>query len=166
MSGNNITKDISKVLKLNLDYSEDLKIKFNKEENNISFNKVDPNSINPYSEVLEKNISIDLLKQVIEARVDEIIKLVMFESNYFKNLNSLEKPKLIIIGGGSQLLYNNFTLNIKKLVSELKIFNDKDSNVCEAGFNYHQTDESFLTKTKNKVKKVGIFESFFNLFSK
>tara|TARA_A100000164_G_C21934269_1_gene787231 strand:- start:2158 stop:3309 length:1152 start_codon:yes stop_codon:yes gene_type:complete len=166
LGGNSITKDISKVLKLNIDYSEDLKIKFNKEENNISFNKVDPNSINPYSEVLEKNISIDLLKQVIEARVDEIIKLVMFESNYFKNLNSLEKPKLIIIGGGSQLLYNNFTLNIKKLVSELKIFNDKDSNVCEAGFNYHQTDESFLTKTKNKVKKVGIFESFFNLFSK
>ena len=30
LGGNNITKDISKVLNLNLDYSEDLKIRFNK----------------------------------------------------------------------------------------------------------------------------------------
>ncbi len=164
--GNNITKDISKVLKLDLDYSEDLKIKFNKEENDKSFNKIDSKVINPYSEILEKNISIDLLKQIIEARVDEIMELVVFKSNYFKNSNTLEKPKLIIIGGGSQLSYNNYTLNIKKLVSELKIFNEYDSNVCKAGFNYHQSDESFLTKTKKKVKKLGFFETFFNIFSK
>ena len=166
LGGNNITKDISKVLKLNLDYSEDLKIKFNKEENYKSFNKIDSKVINPFSEILEKNISIDLLKQIIEARVDEIMELVIFQSNYYKNLNTLEKPKLIFIGGGSQLLYNNYTLNIKKLVSELKIFNENDSNVCLAGFNYHQSDESSLTKYKKKTKKLGFFETFFNIFSK
>tara|TARA_A100001011_G_scaffold380302_1_gene447452 strand:- start:416 stop:1567 length:1152 start_codon:yes stop_codon:yes gene_type:complete len=166
LGGNNITKDISKVLKLNLDYSENLKIKFNEEENEKSFNKIDFNVNNPYSEILEKDISIDLLKQIIEARVDEIMELVVLQSNYFTNLNTLEKPKLIIIGGGSQLLYNNYTLSIKKLVSELKIFNEYDANVCLAGFNYHQSDESFLTKNKKKVKKLGFFETFFNIFSK
>ena len=166
LGGNNITKDISKVLKLNLDYSENLKIKFNEEENEKFFNKNDSNVTNPYSEISKKNISIDLLKQIIEARVDEIIGLIVLQSNYFTNLNTLEKPKLIIIGGGSQLLYNNYTLNIKKLVSELKIYNEYDSNVCLAGFNYHQSDESLLTKHKKKVKKLGFFETFFNIFSK
>ena len=166
LGGNHITKDISRVLKLNLDYSEDLKIKFNKKENEKSFNKIDSNLINPYREILEKNISIDLLKQIVEARVDEIMELVVFQSNYFKNSNSLERPKLIIIGGGSQLLCNNYTLNIKKLVSELKIYNEYGSNVCLAGFNYNQSDESFLTKNKKKVKKLGFFETFFNIFSK
>ncbi len=166
LGGNNITKDISKVLKLNLDYSENLKIKFNKEENNNPFNKNESNVINPYSEIIAKNISIDLLKQIIEARVDEIMELVVFQSNYFKNINTLEKPKLIITGGGSKLLYNNYTLNIKKLVSELKILNQYDSNVCQAGFSYHQSDESLLTNTRKKAHKTGFFETFFNIFSK
>ncbi len=166
LGGNNITRDISKVLKLNLDYSEDLKIKFNKEENDKFFNKTDSNLINPYSEIFEKNISIDLLKQIIEARLDEIIELVLLQCNYVKTLNASLKLKLIIIGGGSPLFYNNYKLSIMKLVSDLKVFNENNSNSCQAGFNYHQSDESFLTKTKKKVKKSGFFETFFNIFSK
>ena len=114
----------------------------------------------------KKNISIDLLKQIIEARVDEIMELVVLQSDYVKKLNTIVKPNLIIIGGGSQLLHNNYTLSINKLVSELKIFNENDSNDCKAGFDYHQSDESFLIKTKRKVTKSGFFETFFNIFSK
>ncbi len=166
LGSNNITKDISKVLKLNLDYAEDLKIKYNKEENDFNLNQTNSNEINPYSEIFEKKISIDLLKQIIEARVDEITEIVVFKSNYFKNLNTQTKPKLIISGGGSQLLYNNYNLSFKKLISELIIFNKNDSYACQAGFDYHQSDESFLTKTKIKAKKTGFFEAFFNIFSK
>ena len=166
LGSNNITKDIAKVLKLNLDYAEDLKIKYNKEENDFNLNKTNSNEINPYSEIFEKKISIDLLKQIIEARVDEITEFVVFQSNYFKNLNTQTKPKLIISGGGSQLLYNNYNLSFKKLISELIIFNKNDSYACQAGFDYHQSDESFLTKTKIKAKKTGFFEAFFNIFSK
>ena len=75
IGGNNITKDISKVLKLDISYSEDLKTKFDKNENEIFFNKISKNDINLFSEISEKNISIDLLKQVIQARVDEIINV-------------------------------------------------------------------------------------------
>ena len=39
IGGNHITKDISKILKLNLEYSENLKIQFNRSENDISFIK-------------------------------------------------------------------------------------------------------------------------------
>ena len=166
LGGNNITKDISKVLNLNLDYSEDLKIKFNKLENKVSFSKSNLKEINPYSEISEKNISIDILKQIIEARIDEIFELVVLRSDYIINLKLLEKPKLVIVGGGSKLFLNNYKLSINKSVSELIILNQNNFNICEAGFKFHKSEESFLIKTKKKIKKSGFFESFFNLFSK
>ena len=116
IGSNNITKDISKVLKMNLEYAENIKIEFNKNITEISFNKVEKNKINPYSEILKKNFSIALLKQIINARVDEIIEMVIFDSNYMKNLNSKLKFKLATTGGGSRLFSNNETLIKKKMV--------------------------------------------------
>ena len=166
IGGNNITKDISKVLKLSLEYSEDLKINFNRSENDISFIKKSANETNLFSETIEKNISIDLLKQIIEARLDEIIELSIFDSMSIKNLNPLSKHKLIVSGGGSKLLSNNYNLRINKKFSELVSYDENDSLVCETGLNYHKSNESFHIKTKEKSKKLGFFENFFNIFSK
>ncbi len=166
VGGNNVTKDISQVLKLDHKYSEDLKIKFNKLESEISFNKSDTNEINLYNEILEKNISIGLLKQVIEARLDEIIELLLFETNYIKNLNAKIKTRLVIFGSGSGLLSNNYSFNLKKFFSEVIIVDENDANLCKSGLNYHKSDESLLNKTKKKPQKSGFFETFFNLFSK
>ena len=166
IGGNNITKDISKVLKLDISYSEDLKTKFDKNENEISFNKISTNDINLFSEISEKNISIDLLKQVIQARVDEIINISIIQNNYFKNINSSEKPKIIFIGNGSKLIsfINNF--NLKNSFSELIFFDESDTKICEAGINYHKSDERSLINIEKKLKKTGVFEKFFNLFSR
>ena len=109
---------------------------------------------------------MDLLKKIIEARVDEIIELVVFQSNFLKKLNNLAKPKLFAIGKGSALLSNNYDIAIKKSVSKLSSFDEMDSQVCLAGLEYHQSDESSFNKEKKKVKKRGFFENFFNLFSK
>ena len=166
LGGNDITKDISKVLNLNYNYSEDLKLKFNNNKNNLSFNKSSLAKNNIYSEIIEKNISIDLLKQIIGARMDEIIDLVLLKSSFIKNTNPNVKPKLVIMGGGAKVLSYNYKLCINKLLSNLNIFYEHDLNICEAGFKYHKSDESFLTKTKKKTKKQGFFETFFNLFSK
>ena len=166
LGNNNITKDISKVLNLDLGYSEDLKIQFNKNENENPFNKAKINSLNPYSEILEKKISIDLLKKIIGARVDEIIELVVSQSDYIKNIDIIVKPKLIIIGRGSTLLSSNYNLSIKNFFSELSNYDEMDSNVCKAGLDYHLSVDSSLPKEKKKEKKMGFFETFFNLFSK
>ena len=99
IGGNNITKDIAKIFKLDSKYSEELKIKFNKLENNTDFENNYNNKINPYSEILEKNISVDLLRKIIEARIDEIIELVVLRSRFIKNLNYMPNVKLIIIVG-------------------------------------------------------------------
>ena len=165
LGGNNVTKDISQVLKLDPEYSEDLKIKFNKLESEISFNKSDRNEINLYSEIIEKNISIELLKQVIEARLGEIIELLLLKTNYIKNLKDKIKPILVVFGSGTRLLSNNNDI-LKKIFSKIIIVDENDSNVCKSGLDYHKSDESFLNKTKKKPKKQGFFETFFNLFSK
>lgn len=164
--GNSISKDISKILKLDLDYSEDLKMNFNKEENNMFLNKSDIDQSNPYIEFFEKNISIDLLKQVIESRIEEIIELTVYKNNYLKNSNFTEKPKLIFTGSGSQLLMNFNNLKKNKFSSETTIFDENDLKICAAGLHYHKSDERYLSQTKKKLKKQGFFENFFNLFSK
>ena len=166
IGGNNITKDISKVLKLDINYSEDLKIKFNKDENEISFTKNSVNDFNLYREISEKNIPIDLLKKVIDARVNEIIDISVKQNIYFKKFNSIEKPRIIFIGSGSKLLRNYNNLNLKKSFSELLFFDESDTKICDAGINYHRSDEKLLTNNKKKSKKIGFFEKFFNLFSK
>ena len=166
IGGNNITNDISKVLKLDVNYSEDLKIKFNKDENEISFNKNSVNNRNLYQEIAEKSISTDLLKQIIEARVSEIIDMTVTQNNYFKNFNSIEKPIIIFIGSGSKLLPNVNDMNSKKYFSKLIFFDESDTKICDAGINYHRSDESSLIKNKKMPIKAGFFEKFFNLFSK
>ncbi len=166
IGGNNITKDISKVLKLDISYCENLKTIFDKNENEISFNKISTNEINLYSEISEKNISIDLLKQVIQARVDEIINISIIQHNYFKNITSSEKPKIIFIGNGSKLISFIDNFNLKNYFSELIFFDESDAKICEAGINYHKSDERSLINIEKKQKKTGFFEKFFNLFSR
>ena len=166
IGSNNITKDISKVLKLDINYSEDLKLKFNKDDSEIAFNKNSKNDINLYRELIKKNISIDLLKQVIEARINEIIKLAVIQNNFFENNIRVDKPSIIFIGNGSKLLSNSFNFDLNQDFSELIFFEENDSKICDAGINYHRSDERFLIYTQKNPKKSGFFENFFNLFSK
>ena len=91
----------------------------------------------------------------------------MFKKNYIKQIDSFSKTKLILIGGGSKLLLNNHNLRIKKFISEIISYNEKDDSIiCQAGLDYHMNEESFIIKTKKKPNKYGFFENFFNLFSK
>tara|TARA_Y100001970_G_scaffold294019_1_gene445909 strand:- start:6515 stop:7678 length:1164 start_codon:yes stop_codon:yes gene_type:complete len=166
IGGNTITKDISKVLNLNIEYSENLKIKLNNDEDKISLKEKMLDGLNPFSEISEKNISINTLKEIIEARLDEIIEIAVIKNNYFKKFNTLEKPCLILIGDGSRLLVNINKLKIKNKFAEFIHLDENDSMICEAGFNYSKSEESLLTLSKKKTKKVGFFEGFFNLFSR
>ena len=52
------------------------------------------------------------MKQIIQARVNEIIDIAVMRNNYFKNFYSSEKPKIIFIGSGSKLIsfINKFNL--------------------------------------------------------
>lgn len=166
MGGNSITKDISKVLKLSINYSEDLKINFNYEKKNISSFENPFEHAKLSKEILKNNISIDLLKQIIEARISEIIELSVIQNNYFKKIYELEKPNIIFIGNGSKVLSNNINLDTKKTFSKLIFFDESESWICDAGIYYHNSIERFKMPARKKRKKTGFFEYFFNLFSK
>ena len=166
MGGNSITKDISKVLKLSINYSEDLKINFNYEKKNISSFENPFEHAKLSKEILKNNISIDLLKQIIEARISEIIELSVIQNNYFKKIYELEKPNIIFIGNGSKVLSNNINLDTKKKFSKLIFFDESESWICDAGIYYHNSIERFKMPVRKKPKKTGFFEYFFNLFSK
>ncbi len=165
LGGNSITKDISKVLDLDMDYSENLKKNFNIDENDF-FNKDQSKNINLYSEIQKKNISIDKLKNIIQARVDEIIELAVYKNNYFKVSNNLEIQSLIFIGSGSKLLSNTTNFGTSKLFEELIFFKENVSTICDAGLAYDKSEESQLVLSKKNSKRAGFFERFFNLFSK
>ena len=166
IGGNTITKDISKILNLDYKYSEELKINFNKNEDQLYLNKSILNNMNPFKKILNRKNSVQLLKQVIEERVKEIINLSIYSNNPYINTNTIHKFHVIFIGSGSKILSNSFNFNVQKVLSKLIFFDEKDSLICEAGLNYFKSNESSHTQTKKKYKKLGIFESFFNLFSK
>ena len=144
---------------MSLDYAEDLKIRFNKNNYEGSQIKNSLDNVNPYIEVFEKNISVKLLKQIIEARVEEIIDLILidyiFKKDYFES-----NPVIIFIGGGSKVLSNTFNLNSKNKFSNLIFFEEEDSKICEAGFDYDKTDESMLTLLKKRQKNKAFLRIF------
>ena len=98
--------------------------------------------------------------------VNEIIELSVFQSDYVKQNKTLQKPSIIFMGNGSKLLSKYYNFDLKKKFTELIFFEENDSMICEAGLWYYLSDESILTNAKKKSKKVGFFESFFNIFSK
>ena len=168
IGSNHITKDISKVLKLNLDDSEKIKKTFNKSEIEFSFDQnIDNEKKNLAQEIIGKNISIDLLKKVVLARVEEIIKLVFKDICFSDELKNFQNSTLVLTGNGSNLFdKNSFHLDLKYNFAEISFYEENDSEICNAGYNFDKSENNemkFLSKSK---KKLGFFEKIFNLFSR
>ena len=168
VGGNHITKDISKILKLNIDYAEKIKKTFNKSEIEFSFDEKDEKEKKHLiQEIIGKNISIDLIKKVILSRVEEIILLV-FKGIYFEEeLKDSINSTLILTGNGSKLFNkNSFHLDIKYNFKEISFYEENDSEICNAGNDFDKSNYNELKFIKKNNKKPGFFERFFNLFSR
>ena len=113
-------------------------------------------------DILKKNISSDKLKKVILYRVQEIIDLSFKDS---KNRNpNLNISSLFLIGGGSLLFNNNtFYLNDKFHFKSINFYSEIDYQICKSGLVYYLNTQEIR---KIVSKKHGIFERFFNYFSK
>ena len=158
VGGKHITKDISILLKIDTNDAENLKRSLNKSDA-IFENKFDENI---------KLKSPDLSKQIIHARVDEIIKLNLaneyFNSFFYKNNDSV----LIFTGEGSKILNKNSIYLEEKFdfFNEINFFEEDSTSICESGFNFDNEksfqEVSFQTK---KSKNKGFFEKFFYFFN-
>jgi len=164
VGGNHITKDISKIFKINLDQAEKIKKSFNKSETEFSYNATDKDSTISVNGILSKNISTDVLKKVILYRVQEIIDLTFKKSDLKIYRYNLSNFKLFLIGEGSSLLNNNsFYLNDKFEFESINFYKETDAHICKSGLTYYLNNYQI---PKIIQKNQGIFEKFFNYFSK
>ena len=147
IGGNHITKDISKVLKIDLEQAENIKINFDKKENFLN----------------DKNFSPDFLQKIISARVEEIIKMCT-QSIKLSSITA-DNFKVVLMGEDSKILNTQLKDKISTLYS-LGFLEEKIEDVCRdglmlgMGINRHE-----VMVVPKKPNKQGIFEKFFHFFN-
>tara|TARA_B100000700_G_scaffold321189_1_gene419920 strand:- start:1010 stop:2176 length:1167 start_codon:yes stop_codon:yes gene_type:complete len=158
VGGRHITNDISILLKISFQEAEDLKKSLNQTET-IFENKIDSK---------KETDSLDLLNQIIFARVDEIIKLNLADKYFNAFFQSKDSCVLIFIGEGSKILNKNSIYLEEKFdfFNEISFFEENTNLICESGLNFSKLNKSqevnFLPK---KHKNKGFFERFFHFFN-
>tara|TARA_Y100000741_G_scaffold270127_1_gene210247 strand:- start:431 stop:1615 length:1185 start_codon:yes stop_codon:yes gene_type:complete len=167
IGGNHISKDISQIMKLSYEDSEKLKKTFNKSETDFSYNNTETkDNIDIVKKIIGKNISIDLLKKVILARVEEIIELSFKNMTFLKNIDKKQNLNLVLIGNGSKIFNkNSFQIKDKYKFKEINFYGEDNLDICEAGLTFEKNFvEEDLQKNKKNLKKIGFFHRFFNIF--
>ena len=152
IGGDNITKDIYKVLKKKYNESEILKKSLIQKE--VTFINDEQNH--------------DLLIKIIHARIEEIIDLC------FKNITDIESIKnkksiLIFTGEGSKILSKNSIYLKEKynIFDDLNFFEENCETICTSAFNYESSNKfSEAIIMPKKQRKTGLFERFFYMFSR
>ena len=84
--------------------------------------------------------------------------------NYLEeNTNS----SLVLTGSGSNLFdKNSFHFDVNYSFKEISFYEENDSEICNAGYNFDIDDYNELKVINKSIKKAGFFEKFFNLFSR
>ena len=158
VGGKHITNDISILLKIDFEKAEQIKKDLNQSDA-VFKNKIDSNS---------QMESSNLSKQVIFARVDEIIKLNLADGYFNSFFSNKDESILIFIGEGSKILNKNSIYLEEKFdfFNEISFFEENTTLICESGFNFNRSgisrEVNFLPK---KPKNKGFFEKFFNFFN-
>ena len=169
VGGNHITKDISQVLKISEEDSENIKKSLNKSETIFSDDSNEEFISNfEIRDKLKENISLDLLKKVIHARIDEILNLSFSNINFSFLINNKNKCILVFTGEGSKILDKNSIFLEKKFnfFSEMNFFEESAEVICQAGYNFCNKENSHeVNIVSKKPKKSGFFEKIFHLFS-
>ena len=170
IGGNHITKDISKVLNLDIKKSELIKNNLNKDilfsEKNESNEIFESSFLSQFKE--NKDLSPELIKKVIFARIDEILKLSFKEIKLHENLDDNNKLKIVLTGDGSKILDNN-SIHINETASlfeEIGFLIESGVNICESGLKLNKGlyKQEVVVIPKRRMA-TGFFEKLFHFFS-
>ncbi len=146
IGGNHITKDISKILKIDLEQAETLKINFIQKQKILN----------------QENFSIETVEKIIFSRIEEILELSIksiksnsFESGYFK---------IILTGGGSKILNNEYKNKIS-LFKDVDFLEENTLDICQSGFQLGMgiNKQEVVLVPKKQIKQ-GFFEKLFHFF--
>ena len=146
VGGNHITKDISKILEIDLERSEYEKCNFNQ--------KLKP--------LNDENISIETLQKVIFARTEEILELCV--KSIASNSNISGKFKMVLMGEGSKILDNQ---HLDKIYSsnDIDFLEETLEDICQSAFKFttRLNKQEVVVVPKKQIKQ-GFFEKFFHFF--
>ena len=152
IGGNHITKDISKILKIDYRKAEAEKLKFSKKSK---------------SEL--SSADSDLLKKIINSRLEEIIELLFFNCPLFQNKILQKDLNLYFIGNGSKVLNKNFlTFGPDfNFISEMSIIDELKKDCCDSALRFDiNTEKIQPKKTDLVIENKGFFEKLFEYLSK
>ena len=119
-------------------------------------------------EIIKKNISVELLKKVVLARIEEIIELVFRDVNIINDYKISSNSILILTGDGSKIFNkNSFHLDDKYNFKEISFYEETNLEICNSGLKFYKDSEEEEIKMSNKMlKKEGFFEKFFKFFGR
>tara|TARA_B100002019_G_C21080297_1_gene503445 strand:- start:313 stop:780 length:468 start_codon:yes stop_codon:yes gene_type:complete len=154
-------------MKLNLDESEKIKQLFNRSETDFSFTGKENGQEKLIKDIIDKKIQIDLLKQVILARIDEIFKLLLGNNNFLNQNFVGDELLLVLIGRGSKIFDKN-SFNFESIYNfkDIIFYDETTEDICKLGLEHAKIYNLSKEHSKKSSKKQGIFEKFFNLFQK
>ena len=151
IGGSHVTKDISKVLKIDYRKAEAKKLKFSKN-----------NQDEPHDKEQE------LLKQIINSRLEEIIELLFLNCPLVKNKIFNDDLKLFFTGNGSRVL-NESLLSFGpefRFISEMSIIDELKKDTCDSAIKFITSNEKKHTsKPVLNLENKGFFERLFEYFS-
>ena len=119
-------------------------------------------------EIIKKNISVELLKKVILARIEEIIELALKDINIVNDFKISSNSILLLTGDGSKIFNkNSFHLDDKYNFKEISFYEESNLEICNSGLKFFKDSNNERIEMTSKVlKKEGFFEKFFKLFGR
>jgi len=146
IGGNHISKDISKILKIEISKANEIKLNFN----NINDNKN------------LRQDEIELVKKIIFSRTEELLEISTF---FLKKKYNPRNVKLVFFGNGSKILDSKFKSNII-FDYDIDLLDEDYIDICLSGLSLANSEKE-ISSNKVFLKKAekGFFEKFFNLFS-
>ncbi len=146
IGGNHISKDISKILKIEISKADEIKLNFDNIDNDIH--------INPDE--------IELIKKIIFSRIEELLEISTLFSDESKELKNV---KLVFFGNGSKILDNRFKSNIM-FEYDIDLLDESYLDICQSGLNFIESENKEVINEQDfKEIKKGFFERFFYLFN-
>ena len=146
IGGNHITKDISQVLKIDLDRAEQIKCNF---DENCKLSN-------------DENIPKEILQKIIFARTEEILELSIksIELNTFMSDNF----KMILMGDGSKILDNEHKDEIS-FSKDIDLLEETYEDICRSGHRFiTELNKREVVVVPKKQIKQGFFEKLFHFF--
>ena len=146
IGGNHITKDISKILELDLEQSEQIKRNF---DQNLKL-------------INDEDDSMEILEKIIFARTEEILELC--GKSIESSLYTLDKFKMVLMGEGAKILDNKHKNKIS-FSNEIDFLEETPEDICQSGLKFitRVNKQEVLVVPKRQLKQ-GFFEKFFHFF--